>query len=126
MSTKTKTSPEAEFHWECQPAAAAVVHELVDDFCERSPAALRLRERLLRETGTRFFDWVDHISLGDEADRAAIAGAGFEFSVIDGVSVAENFVATLELRFLRQNGDGQRYFCANIDSQVMSQPAASA
>src|SRR5262245_14577648 len=90
MATETKNQPAAEFEWECQPAAAALVHELVDDFCDRSPAALKLQERLLRETGTRLFDWVDHISLGSDFDRAAIADAGFTFTELDGIPVAEH------------------------------------
>jgi hypothetical protein len=89
MTTETKTAPDAAFQWECQPAAAAVVQQLVDDFCERSPAALRLKEKLLRETGTRLVDWIDHVTLrSDEIDRATLADAGFSFTSIDGVPVA--------------------------------------
>jgi hypothetical protein len=90
MTTKTKTSPEAEFQWECQPAAATLILDLVDNFCERSPAAQKLKERLLRETGTRLVDWVGHIALAADADRAALADAGFAFTEIDGVPVAEH------------------------------------
>jgi hypothetical protein len=90
MTTKTKTESDAAFQWECQPAAAALVHELVDDFCHRSPAASALRERLLRETGTRLIDWVDHLAVNDVVDREALAGAGFEFTERDGVPVAEH------------------------------------
>jgi hypothetical protein len=90
MATETKTPPASEFEWECQPAAAALVHELVDDFCESSPAVLKLRERLLRETGTRLFDWVDHISLGEDAERSAIAAAGFTFTEFDDIPAAEH------------------------------------
>lgn len=91
MTTKTKTAPDTAFHWECQPTAAAIVQQLVDNFCARSPAALRMKEKLLRETGTRLTDWVDHIALrGDEVDRAALADAGFTFNSIDGIPVAEH------------------------------------
>ncbi len=91
MSTETKTAPNAEFHWECQPAAAAIVQQLVDEFCERSPAAMRLKEKFLRETGTRFADWVDHVGIGGaEIDRAALVDAGFAFGEIDGVPIAEH------------------------------------
>ena len=86
-----KTASEAPFQWECQPTASAIVHQLVAEFCERAPAALRLKEKLLRETGTRLVDWVDHVTLrGDEIDRAALADAGFTFGDVDGVAVAEH------------------------------------
>jgi hypothetical protein len=91
MSNEMKTASKSAFHWECQPAAAAIVQQLVDDFCERSPAALRLKEKLLRETGTRLVDWVDHVALcRDEIDRAALADAGFNFSDDDGIPIAEH------------------------------------
>jgi hypothetical protein len=90
MSSETKMPPVANFQWECQPAAAALVQTLVDTFCAKSPAAQRLKKRLLRETGTRLADWVDHIAIGDELDSAALTAAGFAFGEIDGVPVAEH------------------------------------
>lgn len=91
MSNATKTTANAAFHWECQPAAAAIVTQLVDEFCDRSPTALRLKEKLLRETGTRLVDWVDHIALNeDECDRGALIDAGFGFTQLEGIPVAEH------------------------------------
>ena len=78
MTAELKTGPDSAFQWECQPAAAAIVGSLVDEFCQRSPAARQLQERMLRETGTRLFDWVDSIAVrGDQIDRAALTDAGF-------------------------------------------------
>ncbi len=70
-----KAASEASFQWECQPNASAIVQQLVDEFCARAPSALRLKEKLLRETGTRLVDWVD-VTIGEELDTAALA-AGY-------------------------------------------------
>jgi hypothetical protein len=51
------------FHWTTQPDAEAWLRFIVDGFLERSPFARTLAERMARETGTRFFDWIDHIRL---------------------------------------------------------------
>jgi hypothetical protein len=91
MSAEKKTTPNAAFQWECQPTAAAIVQQLVDDFCQHSATALRLKEKLLRETGTRLADWVDHIALTEEAvDRGALVDAGFTFGTTEGIPVAEH------------------------------------
>jgi hypothetical protein len=91
MKNATNSAAEAAFQWECQPAAAQLVTDLVDSFCDRSPTALRLKEKLLRETGTRLVDWVDHIAPGGEQlDRGALTEAGFTFVDVDGISVAEH------------------------------------
>ena len=90
MSTETKSPPAANFQWECQPAAATLVQSLVDKFCAESPTAERWKERLLRETGTRLVDWIDHIAIGEELDTAELADAGFTFTEIEGVPLAEH------------------------------------
>jgi hypothetical protein len=51
------------FHWTTQPDAEAWLRFIVDGFLERSPFARTLAERMARETGTRFFDWIDHLRL---------------------------------------------------------------
>lgn len=91
MKIATNSAANAEFQWECQPAAAALVSDLVDSFCDRSPTALRLKEKLLRETGTRLVDWVDHIAPGGELlDRSTLSEAGFTFADVEGITVAEH------------------------------------
>ena len=65
--SESKPSPFEQFHWEPQPAAQALVKELLADFLSRVPQAAELSERMLHETGTRFIDWVDYI----EAPRTA-------------------------------------------------------
>jgi len=46
-----------------QPAAAALVEQMVAAFCRRSPDAARLAEMLRQDTGTRLVDWVDHLAI---------------------------------------------------------------
>ncbi|MBM4113337.1 MAG: hypothetical protein FJ253_08180 [Phycisphaerae bacterium] len=50
-----------QFTWEPQPAAQALVNDLIESLVARSPEAERLSTRMLRESGTRFLDWVDSI-----------------------------------------------------------------
>lgn len=88
---KMKGNSMDNFAWECQPAAAAIVASLVDDFCQRSLAARKLGERMLRETGTRLFDWVDFIGLReDQVDGRALSEAGFTLRQEDGAMIAEH------------------------------------
>jgi hypothetical protein len=68
-----------DFQWEPQPAAARLVAALVEDFLQQNEFAANLAIRMRDETGTRFVDWVDHISVG-HSDTAAksLAELGFE------------------------------------------------
>ncbi len=50
-----------QFTWEPQPAAQGLVNDLVETLLTRCPEAERLSNRMLRESGTRFIDWVDSI-----------------------------------------------------------------
>jgi hypothetical protein len=91
MHAEMKSTAKRPFEWQTQPLAMAVVHRLVDEFCARSAAARQLGERMLRETGTRFTDWVDFVAPPpDEVDRDVVVGAGFTFSEQDGTPVAEH------------------------------------
>jgi hypothetical protein len=57
------------FTWETQPQAWALVRRLVDDFVARCPAAATLAKRMAGESGTRFVDWVDSITLPETDSR---------------------------------------------------------
>lgn len=50
------------FTWKTQPAAERLLRRIVDDFLGRSPSAARLADAMRSQTGTRFFDWIDHIA----------------------------------------------------------------
>ena len=91
MHAEMTSTAKRPFEWQTQPLASAVVHRLVHGFCVRSAAARQLAERMLRETGTRFTDWVDFVAPPtDEVDRDTLVGAGFTFSEQDGTPVAEH------------------------------------
>ena len=67
------------FDWQPQPDATRFVQSLLDEAVARCPAAQALALRLHEETGTRLFDWVDHLTLSAEADReAAFVDLGFD------------------------------------------------
>ena len=59
--------------WSPKPEAARLVQELLNRFTDRSRWCSRFAERLRLETGTRLLDWVDHLSLPEEASREGLA-----------------------------------------------------
>jgi hypothetical protein len=68
-----------QFHWTPQPAAEALVHDIVDRLIARSPEAAKLRDRMRDQTGTRLIDWLDSIHLPLQEDWAArLQAVGFE------------------------------------------------
>jgi hypothetical protein len=78
MSTTTTEAPPAAFDWKRWPEAAAFVDERIALAIEGNALAALLAGRMLRETSTRFADWVDHLVLGDQAGLArSLAGLGF-------------------------------------------------
>jgi hypothetical protein len=67
-----------EFRWAPQPGAQAVVAALVGRVLESCPMAVRVKQRLQAETGSRLEDWIDHIALGNDAKtRADLLANGF-------------------------------------------------
>jgi hypothetical protein len=74
--TVQQADPLAAFHWTPQPAAELLVKEIVSDFLKTNPFAADLARRMRDETGTRFTDWIDHLSV--PANHAArLEEAGF-------------------------------------------------
>ncbi len=74
MSTSDLTA----YTWEQQPAAAALVGEVLDRFRADSPDIARWEGRLHEETGTRLLDWVDSIYLPNDVDISErLAAVGF-------------------------------------------------
>jgi hypothetical protein len=68
----------SKFHWEPQPAAQAIVNELIGAFLRALPAGHTLAERMKTETGTRFLDWLDHLAAPADAGlEARMKAAGF-------------------------------------------------
>ncbi|NUQ62252.1 MAG: hypothetical protein HUU20_07175 [Pirellulales bacterium] len=66
------------FNWQPQPEAGWLVHEILG-FCRERCAAVRdLEELLRRATGTRLFDWIDHLAVpAEEGMEARLAASGF-------------------------------------------------
>jgi hypothetical protein len=63
MDPTTATEALTQFTWQRQPEAERLVRELVQDFLAKCSQAKMLAERMRSETGTRFIDWIDQISL---------------------------------------------------------------
>ena len=91
MHIEMEPARERSFEWERQPKAAAIVQSLVYDFCARSTAARRLRERMRHETGTRLVDWIDFLSPPSDAVQLdELVEAGFELRNHECSQVAEH------------------------------------
>src|SRR5262245_5105074 len=78
MST-LETNPLQAFHWEPQPEAERLVHEIVEDFVSRENGFTPIfRQRLLNEAGVRLVDLIDTITLPDSnAMRGRLSEAGY-------------------------------------------------
>lgn len=53
----------ADFEWQRCPDVARIVAKRVDGIVSEVRFALRLKQRMKNETGTRLIDWVDHLCL---------------------------------------------------------------
>jgi hypothetical protein len=70
--TMVKSSSSFEsFQWSFHPEAFRFVCGLAADFLLRCPEAAAFAERMRRETGTRFVDWIDHIRLSRRDPRSS-------------------------------------------------------
>jgi len=83
----------AEFDWQTQDQAAVLLDRNLSAIVPRFPAAAQLAERMLRETGTRFVDWIDHLavpadelqtwrSVGFIGDQARLTHPGGRFPTV--------------------------------------------
>lgn len=73
------------FHWEVQPQAGALIHELLAEMLNRSATVRQWSERLLHDTGTRLSDWVDHLEVPDVSGLdQRLHAAGFHAEASDG------------------------------------------
>lgn len=68
--------------WECQPKPWAFICRQVEQFATANSTIAAWRVRLLKETGTRLVDWIDHLSLNarqasdDELDQLGFCRNG--------------------------------------------------
>jgi hypothetical protein len=71
-------SPEGLFQWKPQPAAFGFIRSLASNFLAGCPDAAAFADRLRRETGTRFIDWIDHFRINHQDPRTVqLADAGY-------------------------------------------------
>ncbi|MDF1816256.1 MAG: hypothetical protein P1V20_28920 [Verrucomicrobiales bacterium] len=73
-----------KFQWKTSPEGQLLLDELVAEFFVRSSRTEDLRRAMVEKSGTRFFDWIDHLQLpvgNDLSGRLQAAG----FSEKDGV-----------------------------------------
>src|SRR3989339_1498729 len=69
------------FDWQPQPAAARLVRQILDTFCNDCTAARDLAAKLYDQSGTRLSDWVDHYGLRGGGDfEARLRNLGFVLS----------------------------------------------
>jgi hypothetical protein len=81
MSTTTVSPPAAgapqnAFDWPLCYEAEHLIAEYVQSFLARNSFARRLAERMRDETGTDFFEWVDHVIV-PESEAPRLRAAGF-------------------------------------------------
>ena len=86
------------FDWPLAYEAEKLVRGKVSDFLEGSSSARQLAGRMRDETGTDFFEWIDHLVLSP-SDEKDLLKAGFvrdaKAETPDGESVFEHPRATL-------------------------------
>lgn len=111
MVSPTTTTPAksgAAFDWPLCYDAERLLHRHVAAFLERNRFARRLAERMRDETGTEFFEWVDHLVLGTEHEPALHA-AGLVCEDVEappGVTVWWHPRAMLPRVLVRHDGRG--------------------
>ncbi len=79
MESKTPSILEGTPRWKPQEAAASVVDDLLQEFLKHSSNINQFSQTLLRQTGTRLGDWVDHFALPyQDALDSRLERAGFQ------------------------------------------------
>jgi hypothetical protein len=72
-------NPLEAFQWKPQPQAYSFIRSSADAFLRSCAPAAELAERMQRETGTRFHDWIDTIVLPNRDEIAAtLDSIGFD------------------------------------------------
>ena len=74
--TVSSGEPAGRFDWPLAYEAENLVRERIRHFCGKNSFAQRLAERMRDETGTDLFEWVDHLVLSLEEEKA-LTQAGF-------------------------------------------------
>jgi hypothetical protein len=61
-----------QFDWPLAFAAEAFLRQRIDGFLARNSFAKQLAERMRAETGTDFFEWIDHLTLPLQEEKALL------------------------------------------------------
>lgn len=72
---KAESSSEQAFEWPLAYDAEQLLLRHIDAFLQRHAFARQLAKRMQLETGTDFYEWVDHVTL-DPAHRGALENVG--------------------------------------------------
>jgi hypothetical protein len=75
MNIQTKTQEIGAFDWPLAYEAETLLKQFIFSFLERNQFASRLAEQMRDQTGTDFYEWVDHFTLAFE-HAEALADAG--------------------------------------------------
>ena len=68
-----------KFQWKPCPEGQLLLDELITEFFSENESMRKLEAAMKDQTGTRFFDWIDHLQLPVSNDLAAkLSEAGFE------------------------------------------------
>jgi hypothetical protein len=78
------------FDWPLAYAAESILRDFVDRFLSRNSFARDLAERMTTETGTDFFEWIDHFTLSPE-EVGPLKDAGLVEDLTDIASPATVF-----------------------------------
>src|SRR5207247_3924315 len=73
MSSTEATWKESRFDWPLCYEAERFILDALEAFTKRNRFARRLGERMLAETGTLLLDWVDHLVVPDDQQKAVRA-----------------------------------------------------
>ena len=105
----TKLAQPKHFDWPLAYEAESLLRQRIELFLGRNSFALELARRMLNETGTDFFEWVDHLVVSPD-EESALAKTGFvrdpECETPVGEIVLEHPQATLPRVLLRRRRQG--------------------
>jgi hypothetical protein len=111
-SNLTHSTPSSEgkqrFDWPLANDAEALVRGHIENFLKQNSFARALADRMRADTGTDFFEWVDHLVLSPSDEKGLLENGfvrGQNVETPDGESVYEHPFATLPRVMLRP---GQR------------------
>jgi len=68
----TATSEPPRFDWPLAYEAEKQLREWIAAFLQNNTFARRLADRMAHETGTDFFEWIDHLVLSPEAEKTLL------------------------------------------------------